>query len=232
MILRKKICLVALLAALVAPGALRTAAYAQERGGDTSTVGESKGEAQSAKAEEGPDAELKRSPAVQFLSRKTGLSVDRTYQVVVGVNFAAVLLVLWLLTRKALPAMFRSRTEAIQKRMEEARRASEEARRRLAEVEGRLSRLDTEIEQMRREADEAARAEEERIRASSEEERRRIVQSTEREIAAAASAARRELKVYAAELAVELAKKKIDVSQGADQALVRDFTAQIGKDGN
>jgi F-type H+-transporting ATPase subunit b len=230
-ILRKKICLVALLAVLVLPGAVRST-YAQESGGNSSSVGESRPEAQSAKAEEGPDAELKRSPAVQFIARKAGLSVDRAYQIVVGVNFAAVLVVLWLLTRKALPAMFKSRNEAIQKRMEEARKASEEARRRLTEVEGRLSRLDTEIEHMRHEAEEAGRAEEERIRASSEEERRRIVQSAEQEIAVAASTARRELKVYAAELAVELAKKKIDISPGADQVLVRDFTAQIGKDGN
>lgn len=232
MILRKKICLVVLLSAMVMPGAVRATACAQESGSNPQAASELRREAQSVKVEEGPDAELKRSPAVQFIARKTGMSVDRTYQIVVGVNFAAVLLVLWLLTRKALPAMFKSRNEAIQKRMEEARKASEEARQRLSEVEGRLSRLDVEIEQMRHEADEAARAEEERIRVSSEEERRRIVQSAEQEIGVAANAARRELKVYAAELAVELAKKKIDISQGADQVLVRDFTAQIGKDGN
>jgi F0F1-type ATP synthase membrane subunit b/b' len=47
-----------------------------------------------------------------------------------------------------------------------------------------------------------------------------------------ANAARRELKSYVAELAVDLAEKKIRVSQDTDEALVRTFTSQLGKDGN
>ena len=85
---------------------------------------------------------------------------------------------------------------------------------------------------MRREADENARAEEKRIAAEVEEERRRIVTSAEQEIAAASGAARRELKAYAAELAVNLAQKKIKVAKDTDQMLVREFTSQLGKDGN
>ena len=178
------------------------------------------------------NAELKHSPGVEFVARKTGLTLNQAYWTVVFFNFAVVLVILWMLTRKALPAMFKARTEAIQKRMEEARKAGEEARQRLTEVEGRLARLDSDIANMRREADETAQAEEERIRSSAEEERRRIVQSAEQEIATAANAARRELKSYVAELAVDLAKKKIKIEQSTDQTLVREFTAQIGKDGN
>jgi len=85
---------------------------------------------------------------------------------------------------------------------------------------------------MRREAEENAKAEEQRILAAGEEERRRIVASAEQEIEMAANAARRELKSYVAELAVELAEKKIRVSKDADEALVRAFTAELGKDGN
>ena len=68
--------------------------------------------------------------------------------------------------------------------------------------------------------------------AAGEEERKRIVTSAEQEIESAANAARRELKAYVAELAVELAEKKIRVSNDTDEALVRAFTAQMGKDGN
>ncbi|HZD93591.1 MAG TPA: ATPase, partial [Candidatus Sulfotelmatobacter sp.] len=75
-------------------------------------------------------------------------------------------------------------------------------------------------------------AEEQRIQATSEEERRRIVSSAQQEIDMAANAARRELKSYAAELAVDLAEKKIRVDQNRDEALVREFTARLGKDGN
>ena len=53
----------------------------------------------------------------------------------------------------------------------------------------------------------------------------------ESEIAAAAKSARRELRIYAAELAVELAKKEIKVDAQTDAALVRDFVSQLGKDG-
>jgi F0F1-type ATP synthase membrane subunit b/b' len=58
------------------------------------------------------------------------------------------------------------------------------------------------------------------------------VSSAEQEISMAANAARRDLKTYASELAIDLAEKKIRVEKDADQALVREFTARLGKDGN
>jgi F0F1-type ATP synthase membrane subunit b/b' len=48
----------------------------------------------------------------------------------------------------------------------------------------------------------------------------------------AANAARRELRAYAAELAVDMAEKRIQIGKEADQALVREFTASLGKDGD
>jgi F-type H+-transporting ATPase subunit b len=179
-----------------------------------------------------PTASLKHSAAVRWISRKTGLSLDQTYWACVVLNFAIVFFAIWIPLRKRLPGMFKSRTEAIHQRIEEARKASEEARSRLTEVEGRLARLDSEIAAMRREADENARAEEKRIMAEAEEERKRIVAAAEQEIGTAASAARRDLKAYAGELAVDLAAKRIQVGEDADQALVREFTSQLGKDGN
>jgi F-type H+-transporting ATPase subunit b len=89
-----------------------------------------------------------------------------------------------------------------------------------------------EITEMRREAEENAAIEEKRIAAETEEERRRIVASAEQDIALAAASARRELKSYAAGLAMDLAEKKIRVGKDTDEALVREFTGQLGKDGN
>jgi hypothetical protein len=40
------------------------------------------------------------------------------------------------------------------------------------------------------------------------------------------------LKSYAAELAVDVAEKKIRIAKATDETLVREFTAQLGKDGN
>lgn len=184
------------------------------------------------KKEEASDTEtFRHSPSVKALARITGLSLDQTFWVSLIINFIIVVAILWVLLKKTLPVAFRNRGQAIQKRMEEARSASEEARRRLAEVEGRLSRLDIEIADMRRRAEVGAAAEQERILAEAEEERRRIIASTEQEINAAANNARRELKAYAAKLAVDLAAKKISVDNATDQTLVREFVAQLGKDG-
>lgn len=175
---------------------------------------------------------MRNSPMVRWIAKHTGLSNNAAYWFCVLLNFAIVFFSLAFLLRKKLPGVFRSRTALIQQRLEEARKTSEEARRRLNEVEGRLARLDVEITEMRRETDENAQAEEKRVRAGVAEERRRIVESAEQEIAMAANAARRDLKAYAAELAVDLAEKKIKVAKDTDQSLVREFTAHLGKDGN
>ena len=129
--------------------------------------------------------------------------------------------------------MFRNRTASIKQSMEDARKASDEANRRLSEIENKLSRLDVDIATIRSEADAVNKAEDARLQASIEEERKKVVVSAQQEIEAAATQARRELKVYAADLAVSLAEKKINVDETTDKALVRSFVAQIpgGKDG-
>jgi len=183
--------------------------------------------------ENGGEADaIRHSPSVKWIARHTGLTDDQVFWVCLGLNFAVIFFFMANLMRKKLPGYFGGRTAAIQKGIEEARKMSEDARRRLADVEGRLSRLDAEIAGMQREADENAKAEEQRIVAAGEEERKRIVASAEQEIEMAANSARRELKSYVAELAIELAEKKIRVNKDTDEALVRAFTAQLGKDGN
>jgi F-type H+-transporting ATPase subunit b len=204
---------------------------AQPASGGAETQSQEAGPGPIERAED-PTEALRHSKAVRSIARFTHLSIDQAFWLCMGLNFAVVFFALWIPLRKKLPVLFRKRTDSIQQHIEEARKTSEEARRRLTEVEGRLSRLDVEITEMRREADENARAEGQRIAQETEEERRRIVASAEQEIALAAAAARRELKSYAAGLAVEMAEKKIKVGKDADQALVREFTARLGKDGN
>lgn len=186
------------------------------------------------KAEQAEKKELEaaeqQSPAVRWIARKTGLSVENAYWLCIIVNFLIVVVILVTIMRKILPVTFRNRTDSIQKRMEDARKASEDARQRLAGVEERLSKLDSEIAQMRTEADASGKAEEERVMKAAEDERRRIVESSEQEIAMAAGAAQRELRAFVAGLAVDLAEKKISVSAAADQALVHDFTSRLGRE--
>ena len=136
-----------------------------------------------------------------------------------------------LLTRvaveKALPFEVKVPNAATVDAMEEARQASEDANRRLADIESRLSRLDAEIGGIRAAAEQESAAEEARIKAAAEEDARRIVTSAEQEIAAAARSARRELKAYAADLAVSMAEKQIHVDAANDQNLVRSFADQL-----
>jgi len=182
--------------------------------------------------------EFKHSASVRLVSRITGLNLQQSYWLCFILNFAVIAALFVWAGRKYLPGMFRDRTAAIQRAMQEAQKASEEARRKLAEIETRLQKLDVEIGMMRDQAEKEGAVEEARIQATAEEDARKIVASAEQEIAAAAKAARRQLTAHAAELAVGIAAKQIRVDAATDQALVRDFAAQLatsdksGKDGN
>jgi len=178
--------------------------------------------------EKGENEEFKRSGSVQFLARVTGLSLEHAYWVAVLLNFAVIAVAIIWISRSKLPGLFRNRTQSIQKAMEEARRTSEDANRRLADIEARLSKLDTEINSMRATAEQESAAEEARIREAAELDARKVVEAAEQEIDAAAKTARRELKAYAAELAVSVAKQQILVDASTDQALVRNFSEQLG----
>jgi F-type H+-transporting ATPase subunit b len=177
--------------------------------------------------EKGENDAFKKSPSVRFLARITGLSLQHAYWLAVLLNFAVIAGAIIWLSRTRLPGLFRNRTAAIQKAIAEAHRASREANQRLAQIEARLARLDVEIGAMHATADKETAAEEARIQAAAEEDARKIVQAAEQEIAAAAKSARRDLKAYAADLAVSLAQEQIQVDNATDQALVRNFAGQL-----
>jgi F-type H+-transporting ATPase subunit b len=174
-------------------------------------------------------AEFKQSASVRGIARLTGLNLQQSYWLGMGLNFALIAGAMIWAGRKYLPGMFRDRSAAIQKAMQEAQMASEDARRRLAEIESRLMKLDVEIGMMRDAAEKEGAAEEARILAAAEEDARKIVRSAEQEIAAAAKAARRQLTAFAADLAVGIARKQIHVDAATDQALVRNFAGELDK---
>ena len=178
-------------------------------------------------AGEDDTAQFKHSPAVRMIARVTGLSLEHAYWFCLVLNFVIVAVVIVWAMNKNLPGTFRNRTTSIQRAMEEARKTSEEAQRRLAEIENRLSRLDGEIGQMRATADAEAAEEEKKIKAAAEEDARKIAQQTEQEIAAAVKSARRELRAYAADLAVTLAQRQIHIDSTTDQMLVKKFAQQL-----
>jgi F-type H+-transporting ATPase subunit b len=182
-------------------------------------------------AGEDDEGQFKHSASVQWVAKLTGLDLEHAYWLCVLLNFAVIALAIFWVSKKNLPAAFRNRTASIQKAMEEARKASADANRRLSEIEARLSKLDVEINGMRAAADQEAGEEEKRIIAATAEDARKIVESAEQEIVAAARSARRELTAYAAELAVSLAKKQIKVDPATDQTLIHNFAQQLSGNG-
>ena len=212
------------------PDSAAAATSGQNRYDTQSLRGELAKESREAAGED-ESAEFKHSSSVQFVARVTGLSMAQAYWLCVVLNFAVIAGVIFWASKKSLPGVFRNRTASIQKAMEDAREASEDANRRLAEIEARLARLDGEIGEMRGAAEMEALAEEERIRTATADEVRRVVESAEQEIAAAAKNARRDLRAYAADLVVSLAEKQIKVDPATDQSLVKGFAQRLGSDG-
>lgn len=205
---------------------------ATEQGRHSGSIGEQLAEASQEAAGEGEGhQEFKESASVKFIAHLTGLSLKSAYWVSIFLNFAILAVLIVLISKSKLPAMFRTRTGEIQRGIIEARKASEDANRRLAAIEERLARLDGEVSEMRAAAEKEVAAEEQRINQAAEEDRRKIVQSAEAEIAATAKMARRELKAYTAELAIALAEKRIQVDPQTDRALVRNFVEQLNQPG-
>jgi F-type H+-transporting ATPase subunit b len=180
-------------------------------------------------AEDDGTAQFKQSPSVRWLGKHLGLSSGAMYWLAVVINFAIIAFGVVYLSRLHLPTLFRNRTESIRKAMDEAKAASDDAKTRLAAIESRLSRLDSDIAAMRSKAEQDGAAEEARIRAAAEDDKQKIVEAAAQEIDVAAKSARRELAAYAADLAVNLARQRIQVDVPADQALVSGFATSLGK---
>jgi F-type H+-transporting ATPase subunit b len=198
---------------------------------DTATGEELTGAAAGEAGEKEENTQFKYSKSVVWMGHLVGLGPRASYLVYWFLNFVLVVLFFVLLFRSSVPQMFRDRTQAIQKGIREAQAASAEAARRLSDIEARLAKLDTEVAEIRTSAEREAAAEEARILQAAEEDKRKVLESVETEIGAIARNARRELKTYAATLAVDLASRKIKVDEPTDQALLREFVGQLGRDG-
>lgn len=160
-----------------------------------------------------------------------GVGPKTSFGISVGFNFLALFIFCYVLIKSKVPQAFRERTLSIQKGIREAQAASADAARRLSDIEARLGKLGSEVEQIRAAAEREASAEEARIRQAAEDDKQKVVEAAQTEIEAIARNARRELKGYAASLAVDLASQQVRIDDSTDHALIRDFADQLGKDG-
>ena len=113
------------------------------------------------------------------------------------------------LIKKRGRGFFDRRTEQIQSAIQEADKARREADQRVAEMERRIAGLGDEIERMRTTMRQEMAAEGERIRLETEHRIKRLQEQAEQEIESVTKRARRELKLYAAGLALESAEQQL-----------------------
>jgi F-type H+-transporting ATPase subunit b len=144
-------------------------------------------------------------------------------------NFAILAVGLGYLIAKNLPPFFRSRTSEIQKGITEAQQIKRDAEKRALEVEAKLQRLGAEIEEFRTQARAEMQQEGERIRQETVKQITHQEHQAQLEIEAAGKAARRQLKDYAAKLALDLAEQRIRARLNAstDAALVDGFIQDL-----
>jgi F-type H+-transporting ATPase subunit b len=123
----------------------------------------------------------------------------------------------------------KQRGEEIRKGIEDAARVKSDADARAAAIEQRLTNLEADIEELRTRGAQEIAAESERISRETSQSVAKIKTQAEQEIAAAGKGARQELKVYAADLALQLAEKKIraELTSEIDAGLMRNFVDNL-----
>ncbi len=185
----------------------------------------------SAKAEERENDLYRHSAVVQFLARMMHVEVETAARLFEAFNVLIVVLGIGIPLGRFLPKLLRARSEKIRGDLETARKTTEDANTRLSAVEAKLASLDQEIAKFRTEVEQQIALDEQRGRAALEEESARIVASAEQEISVAAAQAKRSLRHFAADLAIDQAVKKLVLTPEADRALIAEFVNETGRDG-
>lgn len=163
---------------------------------------------------------------------------EETHEPAIGwniANFIILVAILGYLIRKSGAPFFKARAENIEKALSEGDRAKREGEARVAEMEQRIANLGTEIERLRLHMRQDLAAEGERIRVETERHIRRIQEQAEQEIDNMHKTARRQLKLYAAELAIRSAEEQLkgrvtrDVENNLVSSFIDDLRASDGR---
>jgi F-type H+-transporting ATPase subunit b len=186
---------------------------------------------EAAKTEEQENDQYRHAPIVQSLARIMHVDVETAARIFEIFNVSVVVLGIVIPLIRIMPKLLRKRSEKIRTDIEAARKTTEDANKRLSAVEAKLASLDQEIAKFRTEVEQQIVQDEQRGKAALEEERARIVASAEQEIGVAAAQARRSLRHFAADLAIDQAVKKLVLTPETDRALIAEFVNEAGRDG-
>lgn len=162
-------------------------------------------------------------PLVKKTAHALNLSVETTANLFDYLNFLIIVLLIGVPLYKTLPKLLRARGEKVRDDLESARKATAVANARLSAIEAKLSGLDEEIAQIRLQVERESLQDEERIKSTIGEEIARIVAAAEQEIASSAAQARRGLRHFAADLAIDQAAKQLIFTPETDRALIAEF---------
>lgn len=171
------------------------------------------------------------TPLVTSLARMFHLSVETTARLFEFINFAIVALAILIPLVRIMPRVIRKRSETLKHDLETARKTTADANTRLSAVEAKLSKLDSEIAAIRAQVEDESKQDEQRIKASIGEESERIVAAAEQEISVAVAQAKRGLRHFAADLAIEQASKQLVLTPETDRALIAQFVGGVAKGG-
>jgi F-type H+-transporting ATPase subunit b len=130
---------------------------------------------------------------------------------------------------KLLPPLFTSRTKEIQHGISEAQQMKQDAERRSAEMDARLNALGADIEKFRTQSAAEMQREGDRISRETAEQIKKIEQQAAVELESVGKTARRQLKEYAAELAMGLAEERLRgrMDNATESALVDGFVRDL-----
>jgi F-type H+-transporting ATPase subunit b len=144
-------------------------------------------------------------------------------------NFAILAGGLWYLLRKPVERYLEARADQIQKGLVDAAMMRSHASSQIQDIEARLKALPAEIDRLQARGAEEIAAEQVRIRDAAERERQRLMEQARRDIDLQLQSARRDLTTHAANLAVDLAEKKIEreITPADQQRLVDQYVARM-----
>jgi F-type H+-transporting ATPase subunit b len=221
----------AVLAAGVAIAPLRLAAQEPATGSQPSAAAQETAKPGAAKTEEDENDVYRHTALVTAAAKVLHLQVETTARLFEFINFAIIALAIVIPLVRFMPKVIRKRSQTLKHDIESARKVTEDAGTRLSAIEAKLAGLDGEIAAIRAQVEQESVGDEARIKAAIEEERARIVASAEQEIAVAAAQARRGLRHFAADLAIEQAARQLVLTPEADKALIAEFSAELAKGG-
>lgn len=170
-------------------------------------------------------------PIVKWTAKTFNTSPETAATVFEFLNFAIIVFGIGIPLARVLPKILRSRSEKVRNDIESARKVTEEASARLSAIEEKLAGLDGEIRTIRAQVEAESRQDLERIQAAIVEESARIVSAAEQEIGASAAQARRSLRHFAADLAIDQATKQLVLTPETDRALIAEFLGDAALNG-